>query len=159
MSKQPFIEKHRRVTRIRWADVDASGFAHFGTYARLMEETEYSFLRHCGLSVVLKDEKGTIGFPRLSVVLSIERPVGFDDTVETRLSLVEIDGKQIIYDFEIVDNAGDRVADGRFRVACCRFPAQDAPYAILTPEFVIQALTGGGNHRPLTDIIDEPTNH
>lgn len=111
-----------------------------------MEETEYSFLRHCGLSVVLQDENGTIGFPRLSATLSIVRPAVFDERVEIGLGLVDIDGKQIIYNFEIVDDAGDPVANGRFRVACCRFPPQDAPYAILTPELVIRALTGGRNH-------------
>ena len=141
LSKQTFITEHYRASQIRWGDVDANGLAHFDTYVRLMEETEYSFLRHCGLSVVLQDEKGTMGFPRLSAELSIELPVGFDCKVETRLRLLEIDGKRITYAFKITNNSRDRVATGKFCVACCRFPEDELPYAILTPEFVIQAIT------------------
>ncbi|MCH2180997.1 MAG: acyl-CoA thioesterase [Mariniblastus sp.] len=157
MSKRSWIANHRRTDWIRWVDVDANRFAHFDTYLRLMEETEYSFLRHCGLSVVLHDEKGTIGFPRLSVRLSIERPVGFDERVETRLGRVEVDGKQITYHFEMVDDAGDPVAAGRFAVACCRFPAQAPPYAILTPEFVLQSLSDACRHHPPAETCKEPT--
>ena len=157
MSKRSLIANHRRTDRIRWVDVDANRSAHFDTYLRLMEETEYSFLRHCGLSVVLHDEKGTIGFPRLSVRLSIEQPVGFDDTVETELVRLETDGKQITYHFEMVNDAGARVAQGRFAVACCRFPDQAAPYAILTPDLVLQALTDGCSRRWSTETSQDPT--
>ena len=153
LSKQSFIAEHYRASQIRWVDVDANGFAHFDTYVRLMEETEYSFLRHCGLSVVLQDEKGTMGFPRLSAELSIERPVGFDCKVETRLRLLDIDGKRLTYDFEILNDSQDRVATGRFSVACCRFPDNELPFAILTPEFVIQAITQNAKQPSQDQII------
>ncbi|MEE2825903.1 MAG: acyl-CoA thioesterase [Planctomycetota bacterium] len=141
MSRQSLIANHPRTDRIRWVDVDANRLAHFDTYLRLMEETEYSFLRHCGLSVVLQDEKGTIGFPRLSVQLSIERPLGFAERVETRLGSIDTDGKQISYHFQIRGEADEPVAHGRFDVACCRFPDDALPYAILIPDFILQALS------------------
>ena len=123
-----------------------------------MEETEYSFLRHRGLSVVLKDEKGTMGFPRLSVTVTIEQPVRLEERVSIDLKLLEVDGKQICYAFEIVNNTGDLVATGQFRVACCRFPNHKLPYAILTPKSVIQALTEKNNENLFPDEIDPTCN-
>ncbi len=126
--------------KIRWRDTDQSGFANLGTYIRLMEETEYAFLRSRGLCVVLYDERGTIGFPRLNANVKIERPVRFDQRVWVTLELSQIDGKQIVYQFEMVDDDAQLVAVGQFKVACCRFPDDDPPFAILTPEFVMKAL-------------------
>ena len=105
-----------------------------------MEETEYAFLRSRGLRVVLYDERGTMGFPRLNVQLEIHEPVAFPEQVEVELRLTEVDGKQISYEFDIVNEAGSIAAEGRFQVACCRFPDRKPPYAILIPEFVIDAL-------------------
>ena len=121
----------------------------------MMEETEYAFLRSRGLCVVLYDERGTLGFPRLSASLKIHQPLAFEARVTVRLRLTEIDGKQITYEFEIVDEETGIVdpteivdetsqplaVEGRFQVACCRFPDDKPPFAILTPDHVIQALT------------------
>ncbi len=134
--------RHEFERRIRLAETDRSGFAHFATYIRLMEETEYSFLRSRGLCVVLHDSRGTIGFPRISVDIQIHQPVAFDEQVLITLELVVCDGKQLAYHFEIIDAHSEPVATGRFHVACCRFPVDTDPFAILTPQFVIDALNG-----------------
>lgn len=105
-----------------------------------MEETEYAFLRSRGLCVVLNDNRGIIGFPRLSAEVNVENPVCFNQQVWVTLELTRLDGKQILYEFEIVDDDATLVATGRFRVASCRFPENDPPYAILMPEFVEHAL-------------------
>jgi len=108
----------------------------------MMEETEYAFLRSRGLGVVLKDELGTLGFPRLSAQLNINTPLALGQQVRVKLSLVEIDGKHIVYEFNIVDQNQSVAVEGRFRAACCRFPNGELPYAILTPQFVMDALEG-----------------
>ena len=59
----------------------------------MMEETEYAFLRSRNLSVVLYDERGTLGFPRLCAAVNVNQPLQFEQTVEVRLNLTEIDGK------------------------------------------------------------------
>lgn len=131
--------------QVRFVDTDASGFAHFSTYVRMMEETEYAFLRSRGLSVVFHDERGTIGFPRLSAEIQIHHPLVFEQSVLVQLELISLDGKRIIYDFEIRDPT-DRVAiEGRFELACCRFPENKRPYAILIPEQVIADLIPAAN--------------
>ena len=106
-----------------------------------MEETEYAFLQSRDLRVVLSDSKGIIGFPRTRAEIEVVQPVQFEDHVETELQLGPMDGKQICYEFQIRQN--DQItANGKFWVACCRFPAGEPPFAILTPEFVVEKLTG-----------------
>ena len=108
----------------------------------MMEETEYAFLRSRGLRVVLQDELGTLGFPRLTASLNIHDPLTLGQQAKVKLRLVEIDGKQIVYEFDIVDQSHKIVVEGRFCVACCRFPDDAVPYAILTPQHVMDALQG-----------------
>ncbi len=131
--------EHELTRRIRIQETGPDGEVDFATYVRLMEETEYAFLRGRGLSVVLSDDRGTIGFPRLSAAVEIENPAPFDRAVTTVLKLADSDGKQIVYKFSLT-SADQPVATGRFVVACCRFPSGELPYAILTPEFVLESL-------------------
>ena len=127
---------------VRQVDTDMSGFAHVSAYVRMMEETEYAFLRSRGLSVKLTDEKGVTGFPRLHASVQIAQPLVFDQQVIVYLSLMELDGKSIFYEFEIRDRDDLICVTGKFKVALCRFPDDKPPYAILTPDYVIEALSG-----------------
>jgi acyl-CoA thioester hydrolase len=122
-------------------DTDSSGFAHFSSYVRMMEETEYEFLREHGLSVVLRDENGVMGFPRIHVSLSIIHPLRFEQDVVVDLSLIECDGKQMTFDFAILNDQEQTCVNGQFVVACCRFPDDGPPFAILIPDYVEQSLT------------------
>lgn len=127
---------------VRFVDTDLTGFAHFSAYVRMMEETEYAFLRSRGLSVKLTDDKGVMGFPRLHASVQIVKPLTFDHQVIVYLRLTELDGKSIFYEFEIRDREDQICLTGKFKVALCRFPDDNPPYAILTPDYVMEALTG-----------------
>lgn len=140
-SQQP-IARFEFPRVVRWVDTDMSGFAHVSAYVRMMEETEYAFLRSRGLSVKLTDDKGVMGFPRLHASVSVAQPLVFEQQVIVYLSLTELDGKSIFYEFEIRDRDDQVRATGKFKVALCRFPDEKPPYAILTPEYVIEALSG-----------------
>ena len=115
----------------------------------MMEETEYAFLRSRNLSVVLYDERGTLGFPRISAEINVIQPLQFEQNVEVRLSLTEIDGKQIVYEFVILVDGGQPVVTGRFVVACCRFPDRQPPFAVLIPARVESALRGTTELTPI----------
>ena len=58
--------KFRTTRRVEFSDTDMVGIAHFTNYFRFMEEAEHALLRARGLSVVLKDDRGTLGFPKLT---------------------------------------------------------------------------------------------
>ena len=132
--------------RVRWCDVDASGFLGVDALVRKMEETEYAFLRSRGLSVVLTDGRGLVGFPRLAVEVKIVQPATFDDLLTVELALTVLDGKSITYEFVVSGHEQKEMASGKFQVACCRFPKDASMFAILTPDYVIQALTKPGGY-------------
>lgn len=125
-----FVRHHR----VRWVETDATGTVHFANFIRMMEETEYAFLRSRGLSVVAEDERGTIGFPRVSASLEIGSGARFGDELEIRLYVGDNDGVKIRYRFQIVRGA-EAVATGAFTIACCRFSDRALPRAILIPDF------------------------
>lgn len=126
---------------VRMVDTDASGFAHFSSYFRMMEEAEYGFLRSRGLSVVLKDERGTMGFPRINCGINIVRPLHLGEQVYVNVSLLRTDGKRVVYQFEIVDGDDKLAVTGEFLAALCRFPDGKMPYAILFPPGLTEKLT------------------
>ena len=143
-NREDAINQFRIEKTVRWVDTDASGMVHTSALIRMMEETEYAFLRSRGLSVVLTDGRGLMGFPRLSAEIEIANPVGFDTLLSVEIFLMLVDGKSVRYEFLISDEENSIVATGKFQVAVCRFPPGEAPYAILTPEYVIEALTKPG---------------
>ncbi len=138
------INCFQTVKTVRWVDTDAIGMVHTSALIRMMEETEYGFLRSRGLSVVLTDDRGLMGFPRLSAEIEIKHPVGFDTELKVQIFLTLVDGKSVRYEFLISDEEQTTVATGVFCVAVCRFPTGEPPYAILTPDYVIEALTKPG---------------
>ena len=127
----------RRQHRVRWRETDASGFVHFTNYIRMMEQTEYAFLRSLGLSIVMHDEKGVFGFPRRSTEIEVHQPAQLDDELDIWLRVTECDGVKIGYQFEI-SNRSVVVATGVFSLACCRFPAGEPPRAILIPDVFLK---------------------
>ena len=131
---------YEETRRVEFADTDMAGMAHFTSFLHFMEEAEYAFLRSLGLSVMLGDEKGTIGFPRVSVQCNYHRPMRFEEVVLVRLRVVRNDGKLLTHGFEVV--RGDTLlADGQITVACCRFPQDGSdPYAIPLPQFVLDKI-------------------
>ena len=123
--------------RVRWRDTDTSGFANFGSYVRMMEETEYAFLRSLNLSIVMQDERGIIGFPRVSAEVEVQNAARLDEDLEIWLQVILNNGVKIEYRFEIA-RGPDVVATGTFLLACCRFPPGEPPRAILIPDFFLQ---------------------
>ena len=127
--------------RVQYGDLDAFGFVYFPNFVRYMEETEYAWLRSHNLSVVLSDEKGSIGFPRLSAEFEIVENIGFGAIMAIEMKIAPCNGKNLQYTFDI-QSEGRPVANGRFVAACCRFPENGVPYAIPIPPWVMNNLFG-----------------
>jgi len=126
------VDYHRRHL-VRWRETDASGFVHFTNYIRMMEQTEYAFLRSLGMSIVMQDEKGVYGFPRRSTDIQVEEPAMLDDQLDIWLHIEFCDGVKIGYRFEI-SRTSAIIATGNFTLACCRFPPGEPPRGILIPD-------------------------
>ena len=82
-----------------------------------MEETEHEFLRSLGLSVQLREDDTTYGFPRLSTRCEYSRPLQFEDVVEVELRVARVGRSSITYQF-LFTSEGEEVARGEVSVAC-----------------------------------------
>lgn len=100
---------------------------------RMMEETEYEFLRSRGLSVVMRDQRGVIGFPRMDTEIEICELTGGGEELDIWMALSLNDGVRLRYTFRI-ERQSLVVARGSYTVACCRFPPGRPPLAILLPQ-------------------------
>lgn len=149
------ISLHSQKFRVEQVDTDATGHPQLASWIRWMEETEYGFLRSLGLSVSMRDERGQFGFPRQRASVEILQGVRFGDSLRVEAELGRISHKQIVWRFRAwrQNGAGSQpapdepqalVARGEFLVACCRFPENQPPVAILIPDAVRQKIETAG---------------
>lgn len=125
--------------RIEFADTDMAGISHFTNFFRLMEEAEHEFLRSLGLDVVLIDQRGKLGFPKLLAHCEFKQPALYGDELHILVTAEIRDGKTIKYAFEMLRD--DRaIATGQIHVACCRFPSDSLPFPVPLPDRVLRSF-------------------
>ena len=132
---------YKTTRRVEFNETDMAGIAHFTNYFKYMEEAEHEFLRSRGLSVVLEDEKGKLGFPKMSATCDYKRPSQNEQILDVELSVTSDDGKTIHYEFHF-SFEGKVTAVGKLQVAFCRFPIDKPPYAVPITDEVMQKLFG-----------------
>ena len=125
---------------VQFADTDMAGIVHFTNYLKYLEEAEHEFLRQHGLCVVMHDERGAYGFPKLSAECHFRRPVRCETWLQIDLTVSTPDQKTIEYLGRIVDSDGALIAEGQLKVACCRFPDEGFPFPIPLPDHVLEVL-------------------
>lgn len=125
-----------RTTRlVEWYDTDAAGIAHFTAFFRYMEEVEHEYLRHLGLSVLMRDDQGPLSWPRVSVQCDFSGAVRFEDQLDVELRVGRLGEKSISYEFNFTHD-GRAVAQGRTTAVCCRMREEGPPRAVAIPEWI-----------------------
>lgn len=105
--------------RVEFSDTDMAGIVHFSSYYRYMEQTEHAFFRSLGLSIMETRPDGTvIGWPRVSASCSFEAPARFEDELDVHLIVERKGVKSLTMRYEF-HRAGQRIAHGRMKIACC----------------------------------------
>ncbi len=127
--------------RVEFNETDMAGIAHFTNYFKYMEEAEHEFLRSRGLSVVLDDARGKLGFPKMAANCDYKRPAQYEELIDVEVVVRCDDGKSVSYDC-VFSVAGEHLASGQLRVAFCRFPIDKPPYAIPVTDDVMEKLFG-----------------
>jgi len=100
---------HRSMGEIAFGDTDASGWMHFPNVFRYVEEAEHAFLRSRGI-LVFDREQG--GWPRVKVSCDYKRPFLAGERFEVLLEICRIGASSMIWNFEVLDAAGEIAAFG-----------------------------------------------
>ena len=129
----------RAQRRVEFRDTDAAGIVHFSAFFNYMEEVEHAFLRSLGLSVIMHDPSGTLGWPRVAANCQYQAPVRFEDVLDVQLSIRRIGEKSVTYAFHFT-HAGRAIAHGEITAVCCRVPPDGVPRSIAIPAEILAML-------------------
>jgi 4-hydroxybenzoyl-CoA thioesterase/acyl-CoA thioester hydrolase len=132
---QPFKTKRR----VEFHHTDAAGIMHFAVFFNFMEEAEHEFLRHLGLSVLARDEQGTISWPRVAARCDYQSAVRFEDVLDIEIRIVRVGKKSVTYEFSFSHDA-IAVATGQMTSVCCRFKPDGVPKSVDIPAWIRQKL-------------------
>ncbi len=139
--------------RVEFSDTDMAGILHFSSYYRYMEETEHGYFRSLGLSIMHKQDDGSvIGWPRVSAACSFMAPAHFEDVLQIRLSVERRGVKSLTLAYEFWRD-DMQVAKGRMKTACCliRHGAPMESIAIPLTFDKIQEVGGSDQYSVATD--------
>ena len=129
----------RTTRRVEFRDTDMAGIMHFSAFFTTLESVEHEFLRSLGLSVVMEDDGGPLGWPRVSASCDFRGAVKFEDVIDIDLTIARLGEKSVTYSF-IVESGGRRIAEGKLVAACCRLQPDRGLKAIPIPSHVADKL-------------------
>ncbi len=100
---------HRQAGEIAFGDTDASGWMHFPSIFRYVEEAEHAYLRSLGILVF---DRALGGWPRVKVSCDYKRPFLTGDRFEVLLGISRLGASSITWDFEVLNSADEIAAFG-----------------------------------------------
>ncbi len=124
---------YKTTRRVEFRDTDAAGIMHFSAFFTFMEQAEHELLRHAGLSVVMRDELGTISWPRVSAHCDFRGAAKFEDVLEIDVRIERLGTKSVTYAFRFLLD-GQEIATGRITSVCCRIENHAPPRSIEIPQ-------------------------
>ncbi|APD05811.1 putative acyl-CoA thioesterase YneP [Flavobacteriaceae bacterium UJ101] len=92
--------KNRINIRVRYSETDQMGFVYYGNYAQYFEVARVELFRGLGISYKSLEEDG-IWMPVLNLNIQYIRPAVYDDLLSIEVSISEIKGSRIIFDYKI----------------------------------------------------------
>jgi 4-hydroxybenzoyl-CoA thioesterase/acyl-CoA thioester hydrolase len=130
----------RATRRVEFHDTDAAGIMHFSAFFIYMEQVEHEWLRHLGLSVLMRDEHGAISWPRVSAKCEFHGAVRFEDVLEIDARIERLGEKSVTYAFDFTSR-GSHVASGSLTSVCCRLGAEGELESIVIPRAIVDKLS------------------
>lgn len=110
---------HAATVRVRYAETDAAGIAHHGSYVDWMEVGRVEWLRSLGVSYADLERDGYT-LPVVELHLRYVAPARFDDVLQVRTGLVDARSRAVAFVYEILtaDRRPRQLANGRTRHVC-----------------------------------------
>ena len=93
---------HRFRLRVRYADVDAMGYAYYAHYLRWFEIGRTEFLRDLG-KTYREVEEGGISFPVTEAYVKYLSPARYDELIEIRTRVAFVKRASLKLEYEVAD--------------------------------------------------------
>lgn len=126
--------------RIRYAETDAMGVVYYGQYFTFFEVGRVELLRSRGHSYRELEEEGTF-LPVVEASCRYIKPLRFDDLIYITTRVGEIGRTRVEFIYEIRDDAGVLLTEGKTIHACVKLDGKPIRIAGILAEAL--GLTGG----------------
>ncbi|GAA3534383.1 tol-pal system-associated acyl-CoA thioesterase [Zobellella aerophila] len=124
--------------RIYYEDTDAGGIVYNANYLKFMERARTEWLRALGIEQDRLLAEG-VAFVVRHLTLDLRRAARFNDQLRVTVGVKLLKRVSIVFEQEILDDAGHCLAKGEVVIACVGI-AQMKPFAI--PEQLMGVLSG-----------------
>lgn len=98
--------------RVRYKETDAMGIVHHSNYVNFYEVARTEVLREMGTTYRALEQSGVM-LPVHEVVMNFFAPALYDDLLTVRITLREMPAARMIFDHEVLNEAGELVNKGR----------------------------------------------
>ncbi len=91
--------------RVRYAETDQMGYCYYGNYASYFEVARVEALRQRGISYKELEQNGIL-LPVKKLEITYHQPAKYDDLLEIRTQIVQLDGVRIAFTYKTYNEAG-----------------------------------------------------
>jgi acyl-CoA thioester hydrolase len=92
--------------RVRYAETDQMGYCYYGNYASYFEVARVEALRQRGISYKELEQNGIL-LPVKQLEITYHQPAKYDDLLEIRTQIVQLEGVRIAFTYKTYNEAGD----------------------------------------------------
>ncbi len=126
--------------RVRYKDTDCMKVVYYGNYLTYFEVGRVEYLRQHGLAMSDVDRK--VHLPVVEAVVRYVRPARLDEMLDVRCWISERKRASFRFAYEILNEAGERVATGSTLHACWE---AETSRMIAVPDWLSAATTVEGD--------------
>jgi YbgC/YbaW family acyl-CoA thioester hydrolase len=131
------LSAFRARERVRWSDVDVSGWIRWDAYTRFVELAETELFRVAGFPYATLWETLDIWLPRVQFHLDLRAPARMDEELETAIGVGRVGRSSIRLDFAVHAPGNELRAEGSLTIVALGRKDRK-PTAV--PEALVRAL-------------------
>jgi acyl-CoA thioester hydrolase len=91
--------------RVRYAETDQMGYCYYGNYASYFEVARVEALRQRGIQYKELEQNGIL-LPVKKLEITYHQPAKYDDLLEIRTQIVQLEGVRIAFTYKTYNEAG-----------------------------------------------------
>jgi acyl-CoA thioester hydrolase len=123
--------------RVRYAETDQMGYCYYGNYASYFEVARVEALRQRGISYKELEQNGIL-LPVKKLEITYHQPAKYDDLLEIRTQIVQLEGVRIAFSYYTYNEVGDLLNEAYTLLV---FVSADTQKPMAIPTAILEQLS------------------
>jgi acyl-CoA thioester hydrolase len=123
--------------RVRYAETDQMGYCYYGNYASYFEVARVEALRQRGISYKELEQNGIL-LPVKKLEITYHQPAKYDDLLEIRTQIVQLEGVRIAFSYNTYNEVGDLLNEAYTLLV---FVSADTQKPMAIPTAILEQLS------------------